>query len=61
MARNTQLLSLIAQLRAETGRTQQVNVGIDEVENLKQILQRVQIELYDDYDWPHLRVSQIQR
>lgn len=57
MARNTQLLSLIAQLRAETGRTQDVSVGIDEVENLKAMLQRIQEQLYDDYDWPHMRVQ----
>jgi hypothetical protein len=57
MARNTQLLSLIAQLRAETGRSQEVAVGIDEVENLKVVLQRVQEQLYDDYEWPHLRVQ----
>lgn len=57
MARNTQLLSLIAQLRAETGRSQEVSVGIDEAENLKVLLQRVQEQLYDDYEWPHLRVQ----
>lgn len=57
MPRGTQLLSLIAQLRAETGRNQSVSVGIDEVENLKVILQRVQETLYDEYDWPHLRVQ----
>jgi len=57
MARGTQLLSLIAQLRAETGRTQNVAVGVDEVENLKVILQRTQELLYDEYEWPHLRVQ----
>lgn len=57
MARDTQLLSLVAQLRAETGRTQNVAVGIDEVDNLKEMLRRTQETLYDDYDWPHLRVE----
>lgn len=57
MARGTQLLSLIAQLRAETGRSQEVAVGIDEAENIKVLLQRVQEQLYDDYEWPHLRVQ----
>lgn len=52
-----QLLSLIAQLRAETGRTQNVAVGVDEVENLKVILQRNQELLYEEYEWPHLRVQ----
>ncbi len=57
MARNVQLLSLIAQLRAETGRTQQVSVGINEVENLKALLRRVQEVLYDDYEWSHLSIT----
>lgn len=57
MARGKQLLSLIAQLRAETGRTQNVAVGVDEVENLKVILQRTQELLYEEYEWPHLRVQ----
>ncbi len=57
MARKTQLLSLVAQLRAETGRTQNVAVGVDEVENLKEMLRRVQEQLYDDYPWPHLRIQ----
>lgn len=57
MARNTQLLSLVAQLRAETGRTQNVAVGIDEADNLKEMLRRVQETLYDEYEWPHLRVE----
>lgn len=57
MARGTQLLSLIAQLRAETGRTQNVAVGVDEAENLKVILQRTQELLYEEYEWPHLRIQ----
>jgi hypothetical protein len=57
MARGKSLLSLIAQLRAETGRTQNVAVGVDEVENLKVILQRTQELLYEEYEWPHLRVQ----
>lgn len=57
MARKTQLLQLVAQLRAETGRTQKVAVGIDEVDNLKEILRRNQEILYDGHDWAHLRVE----
>ncbi len=57
MARGTQLLSLIAQLKAETGRTQNVAVGVDEVENLKVILQRTQETLYEEHEWPHMRVQ----
>lgn len=57
MARGKQLLELVAQLRAETGRTQDVSIGTDEADNLKVILQRTQETLYDDYEWPHLRVE----
>ena len=57
MARGTQLLELVAQLRAETGRTQKVSVGVDEVDNLKHNLKRTQETLYDSYEWPHLRVE----
>lgn len=57
MARGKQLLDLIAQLRAETGRTQDVSIGTDEVENLKHLLRRTQEVLYDDYEWPFLRVE----
>jgi hypothetical protein len=57
MARGKQLLSLIAQLRAETGRSQDVAVGVDEVENLKVILQRTQELLYEEYEWPHMVVQ----
>lgn len=57
MARGKQLLSLIAQLRAETGRSQNVAVGTDEVENLKVLLQRTQETLYEEYEWPHMMVQ----
>lgn len=57
MARRVQLLSLVAQLRAETGRTQNVAVGTDELDNLKAILRRVQKQLYEANDWAHLRVQ----
>ena len=57
MARGKQLLSLIAQLRAETGRSQNVAVGTDEVENLKVLLQRTQETLYEEYAWPHMMVQ----
>ena len=57
MARGTQLLDLIAQLRAETGHTQNIAVGLDQLENLKKILVRHQALLYDQYDWPHMNVE----
>lgn len=57
MARGKTLLSLIADLRAETGRTQDVSVGIDELENLKVVLRRTQEILYDSYEWSFLSIQ----
>lgn len=57
MARGKQLSELVAQLRAETGRTQDVSVGTDEYHNLTNLLQRTQETLYDEYDWPFLTVE----
>lgn len=53
--RGTQLTRLISKLRAELSRSTLVSVGVDDVEILKNTLQRVQETLYYDYDWPHLR------
>lgn len=57
MARGTQLQQLVAQLRAETGRNQNVAVGTSELDNLKEQLRRVQELLYDDNHWPFLQVE----
>jgi len=57
LARGKQLQELVAQLRAETGRTQNVAVGVSELDNLKEQLARIQEVLYDEYDWPFLRVE----
>jgi hypothetical protein len=57
MARGKQLSELIAHLRAETGRTQSVSTGISEIDNLKVVLKRIQETLYEQYEWPHLRVE----
>lgn len=32
-----------------------VAVGVDDVQNLTVVLQRVQETLYEEYDWPHMR------
>lgn len=57
MARNVQLLSLLAKLRAETGRSQSISIGIDEADNFKEMLRRTQEELYEEWEWPHLRIQ----
>ncbi len=56
MARGVSLDSLVEQLKAETGHSVSVSVGVDQVPLFKQTIRRVQETLYDDYDWPHLRV-----
>lgn len=57
MARKTQLTSLVAQLRAETNRSQNVNIGVGELDNLKELLRRNQELLYEEHDWPHMEVE----
>jgi hypothetical protein len=57
MARGTQLQELVAMLRAETGRSQNVAVGVSELDNLKTQLRTRQEILYDEYDWPFLTVE----
>lgn len=55
MARGTQLLQLVEDLREEVGRATSVAVGNSDLPGLKQKLRRTQELLYDDYDWPFLR------
>lgn len=57
MARGTQLEQLIIMLRAETGHSTSPAAGVDNLPSLKQRLRRAQEMLYDDYDWPFLRVN----
>ncbi len=56
MARGTQLTLLVDRLRAEVGHSTNVSVGVDNLPMLKQIIRRTQETLYDEYDWPHLRI-----
>lgn len=55
--RGQQLTRLISMLRAECHRSANVAVGVDDSSTLIQVLQRTQETLYDDFDWPHLRVT----
>lgn len=55
MARGTQFLQLVTDLKAETGRASSVSVGVDELDNLKTILNRWYQMLWYAYDWPFLR------
>ena len=54
MARGTSLSTLFTMLRAECGHSTSVAAGIDNEASLLQKLQRTQIMLYDEYDWPFM-------
>lgn len=56
MARGTTLGALVVQLRAEIGHSTDPAVGQEKLDQLKQVLKRNQEILYDDYDWPFLRI-----
>lgn len=57
MARGTQLQDLVRMLRAEVGHSTKVSVGVDNLDGLVQKLQRTQVMLNDDYDWPFMRTE----
>jgi hypothetical protein len=52
MARGTQLSSLVDALRAEIGASTNVAMGVNTLPNLKQLLNRVQQQLWESFDWP---------
>lgn len=56
MALNTALEELIVMFRAETKQSLSPAQGINTNESAKYALRRVQEQLYQDFDWPHLRV-----
>jgi hypothetical protein len=55
MARGTQFLDLVIQVRDETGRSNSVAVGVEDVDGLKTMINRTYSLLWTQYDWPHLR------
>lgn len=52
----TTLETMVRDLRYETRRSANPNIGKDELPALKRILYRTQFFLYWDYDWPFLKV-----
>jgi len=56
MARGRTLQQLVNDFRLEIGASNSVAAGAGSEENVKQLLRRTQEVLYDDYDWPHLKV-----
>ncbi len=56
MARGTTLNQLLEKLRAECRFSTNTSRGIDDANYLRQILIRVQEQLYDEYTWPFLQI-----
>lgn len=56
MARGKTLAQLVSALKAETGESTLVSVGVGALPALQEKIRRTQEFLYDDYDWPHLKV-----
>lgn len=52
MARGTQLSALVDALRAEIGASTNVAMGVNTLPALKQLLNRVQQQLWEGFDWP---------
>ena len=57
MAYGVQLIQLVAQVKAESGLSSRVSVGVDREDEIKQMIRRTQAEFYLEYDWPHMRVT----
>lgn len=51
MARGTQLSALVDALRAEIGASTNVAMGVNALPQLKQLLNRTQQRLWEDFDW----------
>lgn len=57
MARGTQLGTLIEDLRAEAGHSLQLSLGKQTRDILINLIQRTQRRLWNDYDWPFLKIK----
>lgn len=55
MARDTSFLALVTRVRDESGRANNVSVGVDDLDALKTLVNRVYTTLTLKYDWPFLR------
>ena len=56
MARGKTLAELVSDLKAETGESTLVSVGIGNLPAIQQKIRRTQETLYDEFDWPHLKI-----
>lgn len=57
MARGTTLEQLLSDLRAEIGQATNTSVSRASVDMLTALLERTQERLWNDFDWPHMRVE----
>lgn len=57
MPRGIQLVQLVQDVRAEIGHSQNPALGQTARAGLVRALQRVQQQLYADFEWPHLKVD----
>jgi hypothetical protein len=55
--RRRQFVELIYDLRAELERNTDPAAGVGDLQSLRRHLQRTYETIYDDYDWPHLTVT----
>lgn len=58
MALNQQFSVLISQLRSELGLSDAASTSVANDEPLKQTIKRTYEQLYDEFDWPHLKFRQ---
>ena len=56
MARGTTLGELVTQLRSEIGESINAGVALETNARYRQFIKRTQDQLFDEWDWPHLRV-----
>lgn len=56
MARGKTLGELTEQVRHECRKSSNASRGIDNLSHIQQVIRRVYEELYDEFDWPHMKV-----
>ncbi len=57
MSRGTTLENLVQMLRAECRSSTATSMGLDHQDYLKQVIRRTYEELYDNNDWPFMRIT----
>lgn len=57
MARGTQLGTLVDMLRKEVGDATNAALGANAVDHYKQVIRRIQEQLFDEHDWPFKKIK----